>query len=123
MNVLISIVVEQPCWQGASLHFRHLDASLTASYIVMSGMSLSQLSFLVAPWQWGVLSNSSEYFSLILVFLKVGWDIWVGMLAITSLAISGENEDRDFFFEPHPPSVAHPPPVPHEPKDVAEARR
>ncbi len=60
MKVLISIVVEHPCWQGASLHFKHRIASLTASYILISGISLSQLSFLVAPWQWGVLSNSSE---------------------------------------------------------------
>lgn len=108
MKLLISIVVEQPCWQGASLHFRHRFASLTASCMVIRGMSRSQLLTLDEPWQWGVLSYCSEYASLTLVFLRVGLASWVGTGDIMSLWTLSENFDTHFLEE-------QPPPVPQDP--------
>jgi hypothetical protein len=99
----MSIVVEHPYWQGASLHLRHLLASLTASYIVIRGVSLSQSPHLEHPLQWGVLLYSSEYYSLILVFLNVGLEIVVGIGSIISFSMFGENLVK--FLEPQPAKV------------------
>ena len=83
--------------------------------MVIRGVSLSQSFNLEDPLQWGVLSNSSEYFSLVRVFLRVGLDMLVGTPAITSVVMSGLNYVRLFLVVAHPP-VEQPPLPPQDPK-------